>query len=274
MPSSLHRLPAAILCASLALIGIAHAHQGTVASLKIVNHQLIASPHNSRLHIRRATLLLENDQPAPALESITRAHQLGADSAALSLLEAKTLLALEKPAEALAILSNCPPSIPVLTQRVRALHALGKTAAAIKHCRTLLATDPDPDIAFLAAEILAETNNKAAAVKLLDTTFPENSRPSSIELLALEYEISMKSWPSALARTTPHILSSPRPEPWIARRAEILTMAGRHNDAAKTWQELLTTIRNLPPSTRASHAMLLLARKARAATDSPPLSCR
>lgn len=239
-----------------------------------MNSQLTASPHNSRLHVRRASLLLENEQPALALEAIVRAHTLGADSLSIALIEAKALLALHRSAESLAILAAYPPTVPVLSQRVLALHASGESGAAIAECRTLLATDPDPDIAFLAAEILIETHDTPAAIKLLDSALPAESRPSSIELRALEYEISLKSWNAALARTARHISSSPRPEPWIARRAEILTLAGRTADATTTWQNLLTTIRNLPPSIRASHAMLQLAQKARTATDHPPLSTR
>ncbi len=274
MTFSFHSFPSAILCAWLALIGITDAHEATLTSLETVDRKLAASPHNSRLHIRRASLLLENRQPALALESVARAHALGAGSPALSLTESTALLALDRPKEALAILSGFPPTASVLSQRARALHASGESAAAIKECRTLLDTGPDPDIAFLAAEILVETHDTPAAIRLLDTAFPENSRPSSIELRALDYEISLKSWNAALARTASRIAASPRPEPWIARRAEILTMAGRDADAAATWQDLLATIRNLPPSLRASHSMLSLALKARAATDSPTFSTR
>ncbi|MGJ8642482.1 MAG: tetratricopeptide repeat protein [Luteolibacter sp.] len=272
LPSFFQHLPVAIICAWLGCICVTNAHEEPLTSLQTVNAKLTASPHNSSLHLRRASLLLENDQPAAALEAVARIRELGNNSLSLSLIEAKALLALDRPEESLAILADCQPTAPLLSHRARALHASGKTSEAIEVCRTLLATAPDPDIAFLAAGILVETNDTPAAIRLLDSAFPEETRPSSIELQALDYEIFLKSWDNALTRIDRHIVSSSRPEPWLARRADLLTIAGRSADAMTAWQDLLTTIRNLPPSIRGSHAMLQLAQKARAATDSSPPS--
>lgn len=238
--------------------------------MQIVNSKITTSPHNPSLHLRRAALLLENSQPATALEAIASARELGAESLSLSLIEAKALLALDRPDESLAALADCQPTAPVLSHRARALHASGKTSEAIAVCRTILAAAPDPDIAFLAACILVETKDTHAAIHLLDSTFPVKTRPSSVELQALKYEITLKSWDHALIRIERHIASSSRPEPWLARRADLLTLAGRTTEATVAWQNLLTTIRNLPPNIRGSHAMLQLAQRARTATDSSP----
>lgn len=273
LPSLFQHLSAIVLCTWLVCICFTNAHEEPLTSLEIVNAKLTASPHNSSIHFRRASLLLESEQHAAALKAVAHTRELGDNSPSLSLIEAKALLALGRSEESLAILADCPPSLTVLSHRARALHASGKSSKAIEQCRTILDTAPDPDIAFLAAGILVETNDTPAAIQLLDSTFPEETRPSSIELQALEYEISLKSWDDALTRIDRHITSSQRPEPWLARRADILTLAGRTSAAMKTWQDLLTTIRNLPPGIRGSHAMLQLAQKARAATDSPaPIS--
>lgn len=262
-----------LLCSWLGGSFVALAHDDSHTALQLVNHQLNDHPNDAQLHVRKAAILLENGQPAYALRAVARARVLGDSSLALSLIEAQSLLALNRPQESLTTISTFPNSVPVLTLRARAFHASGESSAAVAQCRAVLTIEPDPDIAFLAADILAGSGDIDAAIHLLDDFFPSQSRPYSIELRALDYEISLKSWDAALARISHKIHSSPRPEPWMSRRAEILTMATRNAEAKTAWDELLTTIRDLPPNTRSSHAMLQLAQKARNSSESlSPLS--
>jgi Flp pilus assembly protein TadD len=57
-------------------------------------------------------------------------------------------------------------------------------------------------------------------------------------LKILELELAAKKFEAALARVQTMERVSPRPEPWMKKRAEILIQAGRREEARKALQEL------------------------------------
>jgi len=61
---------------------------------------------------------------------------------------------------------------------------------------------------------------------------------------------------------------APRPEPWMARRATILTQAGRIEESRNAWKALLAQLASLPEHDRASRAMRQLEDEARKALES------
>jgi hypothetical protein len=60
---------------------------------------------------------------------------------------------------------------------------------------------------------------------------------------------------------------SPRKDPWLARRAEILERAGRRAEARATYRSALAALESLPPARRSAPATHELEQRLRAAVQ-------
>jgi tetratricopeptide (TPR) repeat protein len=249
------------------------AHEGTHDSLTRNEKALRENPDSSALYFSRAGLLLEHGDPDAALAALDLAAEHGASADVCAMLRAKALLALKRPLEAAellgAVLRAHPDHVPALSLRARAYAEGGKSEQAVADCRRALVLRADPDTAFLAADLLVAGGKSGAAIGLLDSSFPVGARPASIDGRALEIEIAGGKWDAALARLDRRIANSKRPEVAMARKAELLEMAGRHDDSISAWKSLESRLASLAPSVRDSHAMSLLAEKARKALNFP-----
>ena len=114
---------------------------------------------------------------------------------------------------------------------------------------------PEPDLYQEVAGALSKDKQPEAALAVLDQGLKTLGNLPSLFQCALEIELSLKRFDAALARVETMRLAAPRPEPWMARRAEILQTAARITEARDAWQALLTRIATLPPRERGSNAM-------------------
>jgi hypothetical protein len=78
----------------------------------------------------------------------------------------------------------------------------------------------------------------------------------------MDLQLAAKDYDGALSRIDTMQKSAPRPEPWMAKRAELLADAGRVEESRAAWQALLTHLSTLPNLERGSHSMSILSEKA------------
>jgi predicted negative regulator of RcsB-dependent stress response len=87
----------------------------------------------------------------------------------------------------------------------------------------------------------------------------------TLQLYAIELELRRRQWAGALSRLDLIAAQSERKEQWLARRGEILTLAGRHEQARAAFASALNAIDSLPPHARSLKATSALEQQVRAA---------
>ena len=86
----------------------------------------------------------------------------------------------------------------------------------------------------------------------------------TLQLYAIDLEAKQKSYDAALARLDKVAAASPRKETWLARKGEILQLAGRPEQAADAFQAALKAIAQLPDTRRYVPAMQELEKRIQA----------
>jgi predicted negative regulator of RcsB-dependent stress response len=85
-----------------------------------------------------------------------------------------------------------------------------------------------------------------------------------MQLYAIELECARKHFDEALTRLETISARAERKERWLVRRGEILTLAGRRDEARKSFTAALAAIESLPPRLRQSPAILELKKRVEA----------
>jgi len=232
---------------------------------------LAARPDDAGLHFDLAWVFCEHGEWQPALDEIQRVEQLAPESFPTDLVRGCALRAAERPAEACAALDRHlaahPGDVRALIERARARDALGRGDDALTDYRALSAAVPDanPDLVLEIAEALERHGSADEAVRVIDTSTQRIGPFPGLLMFALEIDLSHGRTDAALQRVDALQALAPRPEPWMARRAEILAQAGRVGAARAAWEALLTHLAALPNLERGAPVMQTLAARAREA---------
>ena len=88
---------------------------------------------------------------------------------------------------------------------------------------------------------------------------------TTLQLFAIDFELANNRYEAALARLETITAQSPRKEPWLARRGEILEQAGRAAQARLAYEQALAAIESLPARHRTTEATAKLEAQIRAA---------
>lgn len=76
----------------------------------------------------------------------------------------------------------------------------------------------------------------------------------SLEMAALDLEVELKRWESALKRLDRISATAPRRDRWLMRRAEILESSGRASEAMEAWKDARREFQSLPERMQTSKA--------------------
>ncbi len=268
-------LPPASVAAWLLLAGEAAGHGSVHDRLAALEVQIADSPTAAPLYLRRAALLGEHEDWAPALRDCDRAQQLD-PGIEVDLTRGNLLLAAARPAEAVTALDRFlllhPNHPPALISRARARIQLGRQPAAIADLRAAVhhSATLEPDLVVELADALAAHAEPLEAITALDFGIAKLGNAPALAVRALELELTLKNFDAALVRVAAMQAAAPRPEPWLARRAAILAQADRLPEARAAWQALIAQLAALPPAQRDSHALSLLLAEARQALAALP----
>jgi predicted Zn-dependent protease len=228
------------------------------------------SPRDARLHFELATIFCQHGDWMLALASADSADEFAPKAFPTDLLRGEIELGRNRPKEALAaldrFLATYSPTPHALVLRARARTALGDTTAALADYRAALRQSerPETDHVREAAAVLAEQNHAAEAADLLSRAIVERGPDPGLLRQALELEVALGRYREALTRVDALQAGAPRPEPWMARRAQLLVQAGDTAGAHAAWKALQQHLDRLPNLERGSPALRKLAEQARA----------
>ena len=245
------------------------AHEATSIAIAQVTQEIATRPSDAALYIRRARLELEHADWQAALIDVERADRCATSDLNLDHERAKALLVGQRYPQALATLKTHlevhPTDAAARLDMARALAAMGNAAqAATNYLAGFHALPhPEPDHFMECARLLRSAKRERDALAVLDT-----SAVPALAECAIEIEISLGQFDSALARMSRLIAAAQTPEPLLAKRAALLALAGQTSASVTQWTELQQRIQRLPPNARASNAMGRLVTQAQQALAS------
>jgi tetratricopeptide (TPR) repeat protein len=228
-------------------------------------------PNDPALLVRRAGIQLEHEEWMLALTDLERANRLGADDGDLQYLRGRALAAggmLKQAREELdAYIKNHREPGLARVERARVLSKFGETEAALQDYRAALKTAalPEPDLVIETADALWAQKLNDEALIVLSTGIEKIGPIPQLVLKAMDYELAAQRYDDVLKRIDAMKACSPRPEPWMAKRASILAQAGRTEAARAAWTALREHLLALPNLERGSHAMSRLLEEAQMA---------
>ncbi|WP_395739113.1 hypothetical protein [Prosthecobacter sp.] len=258
------RMKGAVMAVLLAGAQIASGHGSFHEMMEELAYELKERPEDSTLYVRRTRLYLEHEDWKAALVDIERAARLGSDTSELDLLRAQALAQAGMHAQAEALLAEYLQTHAehgvALTAHARVLAKMGRTEESLKAYRNALrrTADPEPDLYQEVAEALAAQKLNEEAVEVLELGMARRGNVPALVLKAMEWETAMGRYDEALKRMDAMQQQAPRPEPWMAKRAALLTQAGRKDESREAWTALRDRILALPNLERGTHAMSLI----------------
>lgn len=261
----------ALVAAVLLVPAAVRAHGDLHQRIGQLMAEIARQPDDAQLHLALASVYCQHGEWKFALAETEAVERLAPGLHLADFLRSEALLGDGKPAEARALLDRLiatqPKNFRALTLRARALAALGQPAACVADYRAALraVAQPEPDLVQETADALVACGQSDEAVQALGDGIARLGPIPSLMLRAMELEVATGRFDAALSRIDAMQKSAPRPEPWMAKRAELLTQAGRPAEARAAWQALIAHLAALPNLQRGSHAMSLLAERARQA---------
>lgn len=240
----------------LAARGSALAHPELAVVQSAVDDLLAANPDDPELLIHQGHLREEARDWDGALVSFAHALAHGADPDIVAAARAHVFLAAGFPQMAMleydTLLIKRPDAFEVLFERGRAQLALGRTDAADLDFTRAIArmSAPRPEHVIVHAQALLAVGNPPGALRVLDKGMARLGPLPSLQLTAIDLDVELQRYDSALARLDVLLQQTPSNEAWIARRAEILQRAGRNDEARAESARALRQIESRPRQRR------------------------
>jgi tetratricopeptide (TPR) repeat protein len=253
------------------------AHDGIHEQLERVTKRIAAEPKNAPLYLQRGELYRLHRQFDEARADYARAEQLDASLHAVTFARGRMELEAGNAAAAKELLDRFltiePRHAEARLTRARALVKLGKDASA-DYGAAIAVAEPTPDLYHERAKVLAASGRIDEALKGLDEGLARLGTLASLQRMAIELELGVKRYDRALARLETLSPQSPRREFHLAEKADILTKAGRTDEARAAYREALERIAVLPEAQRNSRLTRDLAARIDEALATPPLPYR
>jgi tetratricopeptide (TPR) repeat protein len=230
--------------------------------------KLETAPNDQMMRHRLATAYVHHGDWELALIELDKLDESAMDS---RLTRARALLLgaqYEKSKELLdAILEKSPVDSQALLERARVFTGLGKNAESLANYRMVLnlTPQPEPGLCLEIADILTDQKLQKEALAVVQKGITTRGEEPALLMRAMEIEIATGNFDGALTRLASLEKQAPRPEPWMARRAELLAQAGRTEESRAAWSALKQHLSSLPNLQRGTPEFLVLSAKADAA---------
>jgi tetratricopeptide (TPR) repeat protein len=250
-----HALATVIL---LATAPQAAGHGEVHGQVRAVSAQIRSAPKDYRLYLKRGELHRMLGHWELGLADFDRAARLNPGAASIDLSRGRLLLEAGRLKQAKAaldlLLAVEPDHGEGLLTRARVLGRLGASAEAARDYAfavTRLAR-PDPEhYRELAESLLAlGPGQEEKALSALKQGIERLGPAATLELQAVDLEVRIGQFDSALARIDRLASHVSRKDTWLARKAEILSQAGRHEEARAACFAALKEIEALSPERR------------------------
>lgn len=267
-------IPVVIAVAWGALLApsLLHAHGTYHERVALASARIEGGAANAGHYLTRSILYRDHGDFAAALADLERGAQLDPMRRELGLLYGRLYLAWDRPERALAPLESFleeqqyHPAANVTLARAlarldRHLEAADRYTLAIDHEPV---SNPEHYLERAQALRAAGDEHRERALRGLDAGMDRLGLVVALAMCAIEIEVDLGRYDSALARVDRLAARSPRQETWLAKRGEILEVAQRPEEAHGSYLRMLTEIDNLPAQRRRTSAMTQLRSRARA----------
>jgi predicted Zn-dependent protease len=245
-------LPVIFCCSVLLLMGRSAGHGAYHDVVTALSAELQKEPDDAALHYRLAVAHADHEEWQACLEEVVTVERLAPGAYPTGYLRGLALHAAGKDDEAKreldAFLITQPKHVNALATRGRVLMKLGDPAAASQDFQKAIqhSVSPTAGLVSEAAKVIAAAGNPEDASKLLDERLKANGDDPELLACALEIDKGRGAWDAALRRVDALQKTAPKPEPWMARRAELLHTAGRPDEARAAWTALRAHLLSLP----------------------------
>ncbi len=266
-----HIAAIAVLWFALPLATQAHGdmHDQIVALTK----QLEKDPRNTDLLLHRGELHRAHQDYDAAFADFERAATVNTNLPILDMSRGRLFHQANWPLSARVVLdrflSRHPNHVEARTTRAKVLVQLGERLAGARDYTEAIkfSTEPQPELYIERAQALTAEGDAhfAEALRGLDEGVKKLGPLVTLQLYAIDVELKRRDFDAALGRLDAVSAKSPRKETWLARRGEILELAGRADDAKAAFQSALAALDTLPPARRNVPAMQELEKRLRAA---------
>ena len=243
------------------------AHADLLALIDLVTKQIEGDPKNAALYLKRGELYRVHADWKLAESDYDRVAELDPKLVAVDFCRGKLCSESGQKERAKPLLDKYlagqPDHVDALLTRARLLVKLGeRKAAAVDFTRAITnAPDPMPEYFLERAQAQAEEGQVEAALHGLDEGLNRFGPLVGLQLFAIELELERKDFDHALSRLDTISSRSARKEKWLARQGEILALAGRPDEAKKSFTAALAAIAALPPRLRETPAMVELKKR-------------
>jgi len=224
--------------------------------------KLQSEPRNAKLYLDRGEYYRSDGNWKDAAADFDRAGECDPQWALVHLSRGRLWLDAGDPRKALTSLDRylvlAPKDVDGLVYRARAKARLNEFLAAAADYATAIghAQPPRPELFIEHAEVLKAAGPKhfEAAIQTLDDGIRKMGPLVTLELPAIDLEVTAGRADAALARIDRLAAQSPRKESWCLRRGEILEQAGRPAEARVAYEAGWTALQSLPPGRRNTRA--------------------
>ena len=238
-----------------------HGHGGFHEEIARCNERIAAEPGNAEHWFQRGRLDCLHGDWMRALMDLDTVERLAPGKYPVDLVRSQAWLAGGKLPQAKTALDAFVEAQPEVAEgfvtRARLMVRLEQAdAAAADFQKGLAITEsPEPDLYVETADALVMAKCPEKAVRTLDAGMVKLGVIASLAEKALALERSLGHYEAALSRIAVMQQAAPRPEPWMAKRADVLAQAGRRDEARLAWEELRGHLLALPDQERNSRSM-------------------
>lgn len=256
---------AALVLAACAAMSFANPHDGLDHQIAEVTSALRQSSNQERSHvetllIRRGELYRLHEEWDAAFADLAAVRE-SRSTQAFVLCHARLFRDVGFNRAAVSVLSTHLKASAEDDQarllRADVLERLGRFAEALSDFDRSLAKlqTPQPDHYVARARVASKSSHLGAAaipraLKGLDEGLVKLGLVSSLQQVAIDFEMERAEYDLALDRLETLRKQSKRLEQWHARRGDILMAAGRYKPAKRAYQASLASIRSLGPRQR------------------------
>ena len=247
----------------------------------VISHltrEIERSPRHAELFLKRGEIFRAAKNWDAALADFQQAAALDPALASVDLATAQVLLDANWPlAGKVAIdrfLRRQPTHTDGLVTRARANLKLNQPQAAADDLAQAIATSANPGPELFLERAFALTtvgpHRSEEALRAIEDGLRRHGSLLTLQLYAIDLEARAKRFDDALRRLDKVAAQSAHAEAWLARRGEILMLAGREPEARQAFTQALATVRALPPARRNSPGINELEKRLSSLVETKP----
>ena len=242
----------------------AWAHGDLHERIQTLNAKLTTATNAAALYVQRAELHREHHDWLAAAVDLDRAQLIDPKLKRIDFFRARLARDMGDAAKAQGyldqLLTSVTNDVEALTLRARVRAERGDVAGAVADYSQAIALsrEPQPEWFLARADLLAVQGEGAEALRGLDEGVARLGNLIVLQTRALDLELGRTNHNGALQRIEAILRVAPRKESWLARRGEVLQLAGREAEARTAWLESVKALDALPERWRNTEAMLVL----------------